>query len=256
MDDQRVGAVFRAVRIRRGLRQADVASRGRVSSSMVSLIEPGHIGSATLNRLRSVANVLEIRLDVLARWRGGDLDRLLSSKHAALTEDVARWITGLPGWAVFPELSFAYYGERGVIDLLAWHASSRTLLVIGIKTEIVDLQEMLGTLDQKKRFAAKVGRDRGWNPRAVATWLVVAESTANRRHVAAHRSLVRSALPASGFEMRTWLRHPSDAIHGCSFGLIPTGVALTRRLVASKRVRPSHRSTSEREPTDHYRRTH
>ncbi len=242
MDDQRVGAAIRAVRVRRGLRQADVASRARVSSSMVSLIERGHIGSASLNRLRSVASVLEIRLDVLVRWRGGDLDRLLSSKHAALTEDVAHWITGLSGWAVFPEVSFAYYGERGVIELLAWHASSRTLLVIEIKTEIVDLQEMLGTLDRKTRLALKVGQDRGWNPRAVATWLVVAEGTANGRHIANHPSLVRSALPASGFQMRNWLRRPSGAIHGCSFWSNSNRSGATRRLVASKRVRPSRRS--------------
>ena len=217
VDDQRVGAVFRAVRIRRGWRQLDVANRAGVSSSLISLIERGHIASATLDRLRRVAAVLEIRLDVVARWRGGELDRLLNSRHAALSEDVAKWVTDLRDWVVIPEVSFAYYAERGVIDLLAWHASSRTLLVIEIKTEIVDLQEMLGTLDRKSRLALRVARDRGWNPRGVATWLVVAEGTANRRRVANHRALIRSALPAAGSEMRMWLRHPSGSIRGCSF---------------------------------------
>lgn len=48
-----------------------------------------------------------------------------------------------------PEVSFSIYGERGVIDLLAWHGPSRTLLVIELKTEVVDAAEMLGVLDRK-----------------------------------------------------------------------------------------------------------
>lgn len=248
MYDQRLGAAFRAVRIRRGWRQIDVATRANVSSSMISLIERGHVGFVTLDRLRRVATVLEIRLDVVARWRGGELERLLNSRHAALTEDVARWVTGLTGWTVTPEVSFAYYAERGVIDLLAWHASSRTLLVIEIKTEIVDLQEMLGTLDRKSRLAMKIGRDRGWNPLVVATWLVIAEGTANRRRVSNHRALVRSAVPASGPEMRTWLRQPSGPIRGCSFWSNSNGNGTTRQLSGVKRVRPLTRAVFVRDP--------
>ena len=47
--------------------------------------------------LWSVADSLEIRLEILARWRGGDLDRMLSAKHAALAEDVTEWLMGLAG---------------------------------------------------------------------------------------------------------------------------------------------------------------
>ena len=92
------------------------------------------------------------------------------------------WI-GL-GWQVSPEVSFSYYGERGVIDLLAWHAPTGTLLVVEVKIDIVDAQELLGTLDRKTRLARRVARDRGLAPRVVATWLVVAEGSTNRNRVA------------------------------------------------------------------------
>ena len=50
-------------------------------------------------------------------------------------------------------------GERGVIDILAWHAATRTLLVIELKTEIVDINELMGTVDRKRRLAATVARE-------------------------------------------------------------------------------------------------
>jgi len=34
------------------------------------------------------------------------------------------------GWQPAPEVSFAYFGERGVIDILAFHHPTRRLLVI------------------------------------------------------------------------------------------------------------------------------
>ncbi len=61
-----------------------------------------------------------------------------------------------------PEVSFAVYGERGVIDILAWHPGERALLVIELKTEIVDIQDLIGTVDRKRRLARVVARDRGW----------------------------------------------------------------------------------------------
>ena len=129
--DQRVGAAFRAVRIRLGWRQRDVADAAGVSAALVSLVERGHIGSTSVDAIRRVSAALDIRVDVIARWRGAELDRLINWRHAAMTDLVARWLTSL-GWEVAPEVSFSYYGERGSSDLLCWHAASRTLLVVEI----------------------------------------------------------------------------------------------------------------------------
>jgi len=242
VNDQRVGAAFRAIRIKRRWRQRDVADRAEVSASLVSLIERGYVGSVTVDTLRRVGGALDIRVEVLARWRGGELDGLLSARHSTLQQAVAGWLGALPGWTVVPEVSFAIYGERGRIDLLGWHAPTRTLLVIEIKTEIVDIQDLLGVLDQKTRLAAKIARERGWFPRVVATWLVVADGTTNRRRVGRYAGMMRAALPAGTRAMRSWLRAPVGGIAGVSFLPYDNRGGVRARHVGGQRVRLSGRS--------------
>src|SRR5262245_64576528 len=125
MDDIRFGAAVRAARIRRGWRQADVAIRAGCSDSVVSRIERGHLDEITVGSIRAVASVLEIRVELLPRSRAADLDRLVNAKHAALSEGVLGWLRRFPGWEFRPEQSFSIYGERGIIDLVGWHADSQ-----------------------------------------------------------------------------------------------------------------------------------
>ena len=119
MNDLQFGAVIRAVRKRRGISQLELAGLARVSQGTVSLIERGHLESLSLRVLRRVAAAAEVRLDLSARWRGGELDRLLSRRHSTLSENFAAFLVSQPGWIVDPEASFSIYGERGVVDQLA-----------------------------------------------------------------------------------------------------------------------------------------
>jgi transcriptional regulator with XRE-family HTH domain len=216
MDDARVGAALRAVRTRRGWRQIDVASRAGVSRTLVSLVERGHVGGASLDTLRAVSSALDVRLDLVARWRGGELDRLLNARHSALHESVARAFARWPGWAFEPEVSFSIYGERGVIDILAWHAATRCLLVIELKTRIVDVHLLVSDVDRKRRLARQVARDRGWDVESVSSWVIVERSKTNQRRIAAHRTMLHAALPQDGRELRAWMRHPIGVVRGLS----------------------------------------
>jgi transcriptional regulator with XRE-family HTH domain len=216
MDDMRIGAAFRAVRLRRGWRQQDVADRANVSRALISLIERGHIGTLTLRTLHRVAAALEIRIDVVARWRGAALDRLVNARHAALHESVTAWLATIPGWQVAPEVSFAIFGERGVIDIFALHEASGSLLVIELKTDIVDVNDLIGGVDRKRRLAARIAHDRGWQARSVSTWLIVTRDKTNERRIEAHRAMLRSAFPTHGTTMRAWVRNPDRAVHALS----------------------------------------
>ena len=222
--------------MRRHWRQRDVAEAAGVSRSLVSLIERGHLDRLPLAQLRRIATALDIRVDVVPRWRGGELERLLNAGHSALHEQVARHLAELGGWEVSPEVSFAIYGERGVIDILAWHAASRTLLVIELKTEIVDVQGMLGTFDRKLRLAPRIAADRGWRPRTVAGWLVVAQSTTNRRRIADHRTMLRAAFPLEGRLMRGWLRRPAEPARALSMWSVARPGSTGSTLAPAKRV--------------------
>jgi hypothetical protein len=188
-----------------------------------------------------------IRLRLVPSWRGGDLGRLLKARHSALNELVARYLSSQPGWKFVPEVSFSIYGERGLIDIFAWHAASRSLVVIELKTEIVDLEEMIGTLDRKRRLAVRIAREAGlidFDPKSVSVWVIVADGRTNRRHVSAHRTMLRAALPADGWAMRRWMRRPTGIMAGLSLWsfVAPSGVSQT--LAARRRVRLPDRARS------------
>jgi transcriptional regulator with XRE-family HTH domain len=217
--DRRVGAVLRAVRRRRRLRQSDVARTAGVAASTVSRLERGHLDACTFGTASRVAAALDVRLDVVPRWRGGELDRLLNAGHSAMHEQVARLFASMPAWRFVPEASFSVYGERGAIDVLAWHEARRMLLVVELKTEIVDVQALVGSVDRKRRLATTVGVQRGWAVRNARTsaWVVVADTRTNRARLAAHVALLRAVFPLDGRTIRRWLPDPLVPVGALSF---------------------------------------
>lgn len=217
MDDRAIGRAIRAVRVKRQLRQLDVAASVGLSQQTVSRVEIGRISGATVGTLRRIAGELGVALTIRVDRQGAELDRLLAARHTAMQEVIAQMFADLPGWVSAPEVSFAIFGERGVVDILAWHEPSRSLLVIEIKTELVDLQETLATLDRKIRLAPVIAKERGWVPRSISAWLVIAESTTNRARVQAHAAMLRGALPDDGPALRAWLRRPIGRIRALSF---------------------------------------
>ena len=218
MDDIRFGTVVKVARQSHGWRQADLEEKSGVSQSAISRIERGHIGPQSIDSVRKVCAALEIRVELVAHWRGGDLERLANRRHSALHESVARWFHGeLPAWILAPEVSFSIYGERGVIDILAWHPGRRVLLVIELKTEIVDVNELVGTFDRKRRLAARIAKDRGWDPVTVSAWLVVSEGRTNRRRVAAHEAMLHGAWPDDRVALKRWLRDPVGTVAALTF---------------------------------------
>lgn len=216
MSDATIGRAIRAVRVRRGWRQVDVAQAAGVSQDLVSRLERGLIDGVTVRRLRAVVSALDIRLLMEARWQGAELDRLLGARHSALHEEVASWLAGIGGWQAAPEVSFAIYVERGVIDILAWHAATRSLLVIELKTELGDVQELVGTMDRKMRLARQIAWERGWEAATVSGWVVLAASRTNRRRVAAHATMLRAAWPADGRQLAAWIREPAGTLRALS----------------------------------------
>ena len=202
MDALALGALFRMVRIHRRLRQREVAARAGLSDAIVSRIEHGELESMTHRTVSKVAEVLEIRLDYRARWHGADLDRMAGQDHAELVETVAQWLLR-ESWQVRPEISFSIWGDRGAVDLLAWLPSRQWLLVIEVKTDVVDVGETLRRLGVERRRAAEIAASVGWlDPASISTALVIADTRTNHRRVAAHRETFRAALPDTGQALR------------------------------------------------------
>jgi transcriptional regulator with XRE-family HTH domain len=217
MDDIRIGNAVRAVRLRRRLRQADVADRAVVRRELVGRLERGGAGTLPLDAVRAVAAALGIRLELRLHWQGGDLDRVVNAAHADLHESLARRLQQLTGWTWLPEVSFSIYGERGVIDILAWHEATRSLLIVELKTTIIDPRELVATMDRRLRLGERIAADHGWRPASVSAWVVVSDTRTNHRRVLRHARLLRTAFPADGHQVRGWLRRPDGSIRALSF---------------------------------------
>lgn len=247
MDDFRIGSMIRRLRQERGWRQVDLAERARTSDSAVSRIERGRIGPQSIDALRAVAGALDVRIDLIPRWRGGDLDRLLNRAHSDLHESVARAFgTHWPAWSQAPEVSFAIYGERGVIDIMGWHPGRRALLVVELKTDVVDVNELLSTLDRKRRLARRIASERGWDALTVSAWLIVREGRSNRRRVEAHEAMLSGAFPGNGQQVRRWLRDPIGSVACLSFWSDSRDTTVRRAAGPIRRVRAVDATQAER----------
>ena len=233
MEDLRFGTTIRMARIKRRWRQVDLSAKAHVSRATIWRAERGHVGELSVAVIRRICEPLEIRVELQPRSRGADLDRLVNAHHGALHESVARALArDFPEWEMAHEVSFSLWGERGIIDLLLWHPGRRALLIIELKTEIVDTGELLGTMDRRRRLAREIVKERGWDPLSVSTWVVLAPSRTNERRVAQHRSVLRSAFPSDGRRIRRWLRDPVGSIAALSPWWEPSAVpsAPTRRV--------------------------
>ena len=245
VDDIRLGTALRQIRLRRGLRQSDVARMAGASRATILRIERGHIGTLTVDVLRRVAASLDVRIDLIARWRAGDLDRLLNARHSQFHEQLAVRFRTLPGWVSRPEVSFAIYAERGVIDVLAFHAARQMLVVIERKTDLADINELVGTIDRKRRLAVQIAQGQGWSigpATRVAAWVIVADGATNRRRIAAHRAMLSSAFPTDGRGMAGWLLDPAVPVRALSIwsdarpGNVGAGLASVRRVSTRPRA--------------------
>lgn len=217
VDDIRLGSVIRTLRYRRGWTQARLAAAARLSPAAISRLEHGRLEATTLLVLRRVFSALDARIDLVPRWRGGDLDRLVDARHAGMVETLVRRLSSPPDWIVHPEVTFSIYGERGSIDIIAWHPGRRALLIIEVKSAIGDVGGLVRQVDRYRRLARHIARERDWSPAFVGVWVVVADGRTARRRFAEHKTTLRRAFPEDGHAMERWLHEPGRDVSSLSF---------------------------------------
>lgn len=110
--------------MRRKWRQLDLAAAAGISRAKVARIEVGQSAGMPVRDLERVAQAVGARTDLRLSWNGEALDRLLDADHARLVEAISETL-GANGWVVTLEATFWIRGERGSIDVLAWHEQTR-----------------------------------------------------------------------------------------------------------------------------------
>jgi transcriptional regulator with XRE-family HTH domain len=237
MDDAQLGQRIKAIRIRQRRTQDDLAEQADVRARDVTHLERGMLDELTIPVMRKILAALGMWIDLRPRWQGVDLDRLVSGAHDALQRVVLETCGRLPGWVAVPEVTFSIFGERGAIDILAWHAATRTLLIIELKTLLVDAGEVVRQMDTRRRLALEIAAARGWHPTTVSLWLVLTDTRTNRRRVDQHAAILRPLMSLDGRAMRAWLRHPSGPVAALSFWTEPSAVIRHRvRLTNAERA--------------------
>ena len=211
-----------------------------VSRHMVRQLLRGDAGDVPVNIVRVVFDSLGARARVSVWWQGAELDRLIDQDHAAIVERVVDVLRAL-GWIVLTEVTFSEFGERGSIDVLAFHAESRTLLVVEVKASWGSVEATNRALDAKARLAPKIGLERfGAKPLAVGRLLIFPDESTHRRIAERHAQTLDTVYPARGRAIRSWVRRPSGAMSGLWF--------LSKRRVAAPDDKPmlSKRSAAPR----------
>jgi hypothetical protein len=167
-----------------------------------------------------------VRLD--AWWRGGDADRLLDAAHAAIVNNVVS-ILRAAGWKIIVEYTFSEGRDRGSVDILAWHAATRSLLLIEVKSRLMDLQELFATFARKRRVVPRlVAAELGWVPTAIGSIIVVPGSRQSRSIVRAHAAMFDVNYPARTADVTRWIRRPQNHLAGVWF-VPPDVVPRSRR---------------------------
>jgi transcriptional regulator with XRE-family HTH domain len=232
VDDAKLGAAIHAVRIRSKMTQAEVAKVAGVRRYDVSRAEQGKLNHLAVGALRAIAAAVGMWIDLAPNWRGANLERLINGAHAALQEAVLRFLNGIDGWVALPEVSFSIGRERGVIDVLAWHAATRTLLIIELKTLLVDPADLAMTMGRRQRLALEIASTQGWAPVHIATWVIFTDTRTNRRQVTEHRDLLQVLVGLDGRTVKSWLRAPTGPMAALSFWDEP--MAMIRQRISGK----------------------
>ena len=203
-----VPRAVRALRLHAGWTQTALGGRAGLSRHQVSRAERALLGGLTLGTLDLMATALGATLHVQMRSRGEALDRLLDAQHARIQQEVAAMLVGF-GWLVQAEVSFNHFGDRGRVDLIAFHPRYGVLVVTEVKSGIGDLQDTFGRLDVKARLGEQIARDLGWTGvTCVVAALVIGNSRAARRAVAEHAALF-AQFATRGRQAVAWLRKPA-----------------------------------------------
>jgi transcriptional regulator with XRE-family HTH domain len=230
------------LRVRQRLTQAALSARAGVSRQAVSLLECGHARRLKMGTVESILSALGARMEVRVLWNGPELDRLMDAGHAAIgariKQRLERW-----GWIVRVEVSYSRYGERGRMDLLAWHPAARTLLVVEIKTELVDVQSLLGSLDVKARLGRHVAEQFGWDVRSVVPAIVFSEGRTTRRHLVRLDTLF-DRFNVRGRKAVSWLRQPTSTPAGVLWFVTTPSGEIARTAAHKKRVKGAMRLAS------------
>ena len=189
------GVAIREVRTALGHSQAQLAGRVGRSQTFVSQVERGVATSLNVDDADRLCTALGATLVLNVespRLLAGPRTR--DAAHAACVGHVQRRLRS-QGWHVRREVAIGTSQRPGWIDVLAWHPATGLLLVIEVKTELLDIGAVERQLHWYEREAPRAATRLGWRTKTVSSALVLLATGANDALVRQNARALVAAFP-------------------------------------------------------------
>ena len=200
-----LGRVIRDARRLIGWSQRDLATRVGASQAAIWRLETGQPGRVDLALVEHVLEALGMRGSIGIDGRHlEDRRRQRDGLHAVMNGFSARRLDRL-GSSTATEVQIGDQHPRGWIDLMAFRAEDRALVIEEVKTDIPDMGGLQRSLSFYAREARSVAAGLGWQARSVVVLVVGLDSEAMARRLADNRAIIDQAFPGSVPVMAAWL---------------------------------------------------
>ncbi len=199
--------------------QVELGRRAGISRQMVAAVEGGR-ANASLDVVIGLFDGLGVEVDIVVQRANVVIGpRQRDAAHAICSGYVQRRLESA-GWRVAREVRIDSGRYHGWIDLLAFHESSGTLLIIEIKTRIDDLGAIERSLDWYSREARGAARRLGWRPKQVGAWLLALASEEVESQLRLMRPAIDRAFPIRASGMSSLFEEPDATIGGRAIALV------------------------------------
>ena len=190
------GAAIRTARKARGWTQEELGRRAKVAQSVVAAVEAG--AGTRVESLELICRALGGQLVLDARLPfSGDPVRQVDFAHARCVGSLRRLLE-VAGHVCVTEQEIVDGPWRGWIDLVAYDAVRRRIVIGEIKTELRDAGALERQVERYVRSCLAVARERGWVVEEIVVVVVVLATAANDAFLVANRQVMKGAFPMRG----------------------------------------------------------
>jgi transcriptional regulator with XRE-family HTH domain len=215
-----LASTIRAARVGSGWSQRELARRIGTNQSAIRRLESRtarHLDVALASAALSMLGLI-ISVDANAPGMATRTEQR-DAVHARCVGYVVRRLERA-GWDVEVEVEIGSGRFRGWIDVLAYHSTTRAMLVIEVKTVLDDVGRLLRTLGWYTRSSRDAAVSHGWRPLRLVPLVLVLATEQTDASIAVNRDLLARELPGDADRLLAWIADPVGRVPGGTMALI------------------------------------